>query len=87
MAERFVDLTVPEAMIKEPIIYTLGQQFDVVPNIFRADVTPTTGWTILQLEGEESEIERAIEWLQGHGITVKVGGEELLQARDEAEGS
>ncbi len=87
MAERFVDLTVPEAMIKEPIIYTLGQQFDVVPNIFRADVTPTTGWAILQLEGEESEIERAIEWLKGHGITVKVGGEELLQARDEAEGS
>ncbi|MFB3071940.1 MAG: NIL domain-containing protein [bacterium] len=42
---------------------------------------------MLQLEGEESEIERAIEWLQGHGITVKVGGEELLQARDEAEGS
>ncbi|MFQ6672169.1 MAG: NIL domain-containing protein [Candidatus Tectimicrobiota bacterium] len=87
MAQRFIDLTVPEAMIKEPIIYTLGRQFQVVTNIFRADVTPTTGWVVLQLEGEEAEIDRAIEWLQGHGITVTVGGEELLRARDEAEGS
>ncbi|MDA2917613.1 NIL domain-containing protein, partial [Nitrospinae bacterium AH_259_B05_G02_I21] len=38
-------------MIKEPVIYTLGRQFEVVPNIFRADVTPTTGWAVLQLEG------------------------------------
>jgi hypothetical protein len=41
---------------------------------------------VLQLEGEESEIERAIAWLRGHGIEVKVGGEELLRARDEAQG-
>lgn len=87
MEQRFVDLTVPEAMIKEPVIYTLGRQFKVVTNIFRADVTPTTGWAVLQLEGEASEIDRAIEWLRGHGITVQVGGEELLRARDEAEGS
>jgi ABC-type methionine transport system ATPase subunit len=87
MEKRFVDLTVPEAMIKEPLIYTLGRQFKVVTNIFRADVTPTTGWAVLQLEGETPEIDQAIEWLQGHGITVQVGGEEILRARDEAEGS
>ena len=84
MAQRFIDLTVPESKIKEPIIYTMGREFDVVTNIFRADVTPTTGWVVIQLEGEEAEIEKAIEWLRGHGITVKVGGEELLRARDGA---
>jgi ABC-type methionine transport system ATPase subunit len=84
MAQRFVDLTVPESKIKEPIIYTLGQEFELVTNIFRADVTPTTGWVVIQLEGDEPEIDRAVKWLQGHGITVKVGGEELLRARDES---
>jgi hypothetical protein len=47
-------------------------------------VTSTTGWVVLQLEGDEKEIERAVEWLGGHGITVKVGDEELLKARDES---
>lgn len=84
MAKRFIDLTVPESKIKEPIIYAMGQQFKVVPNIFRADVTPTTGWVVIQLEGDEPEIERAVEWLRGHGIAVEVGGEEILRARDEA---
>lgn len=84
MAQSFVELTVPESKIKEPIIYTMGQEFKVVTNIFRADVTSTTGWVVLQLEGDEKEIERAVEWLGGHGITVKVGDEELLKARDES---
>jgi ABC-type methionine transport system ATPase subunit len=84
MGQLYVDMTVPESKIKEPIIYTLGHEFNVVTNIFRADVTPTTGWVVLQLEGEEEEINRAVKWLQGHGITIKVGGEELLRARDES---
>ena len=47
-------------MIKEPVIYQLGRDFEVVTNIRRADVQEGVGWVILELEGSEPEIERLI---------------------------
>jgi hypothetical protein len=62
--------TFPEGLIKEPIIYQLGQQFKVVPNIRRADITEKRGWVVLELEGAEEEIKQSIIWVTGKGIRV-----------------
>ena len=53
MVKKRVMLTFTEELIREPIIYTLGQQFNVVTNIYRADISEDRGWVVLELEGEE----------------------------------
>ena len=62
--------TFPPELIKEPIIYNLGQQFRVVTNIRRADVSEDKGWVVLELEGEEAEIEQGIAWVTSRGVRV-----------------
>ena len=62
--------TFPAELIKEPVIYRLGREFNVVTNIRRADVTEQIGWVILELEGTEEEIERAIAAAKSWGVQV-----------------
>ena len=70
MAKRQVMFTFPPQLVREPIIYDLGIQFKVIPNIRRADITENKGWVVLELEGEEKDIEGAITWLTDKGIRV-----------------
>ena len=65
-----VRLTFPHESVKRPIIYQIGQEFDVVTNIRRANVTATTGWVVLEISGEQDEIERAVEKLKSLGVRV-----------------
>jgi len=60
--------TFPRKLIKEPIIYNLSQQFRVVTNIRRADVSEDRGWVVLELEGEEKDIEQGIAWVTSKGV-------------------
>ncbi len=70
MAKRQVMFTFPEKLIKEPLIYNLGIKFSVVTSIRRADVTDSKGWVVLELEGEENDIEKGIAWMTGKGVRV-----------------
>ncbi len=70
MVKRRVVFTFPPKLIKEPIIYNLGHKFKVVTNIRRADVSENKGWVVLELEGEEAEIDKGIEWVAGKGVRV-----------------
>ncbi len=70
MAKRRVMFTFPQEMIKEPIIYTLSMQFKVVTNIRRADVSDDKGWVVLELEGEEKDIDEGITWVTSRGVRV-----------------
>ncbi|MBI1885497.1 MAG: NIL domain-containing protein [Chloroflexi bacterium] len=70
MAKQRVKFTFPTGLIKEPVIWKLGKDFDVVTNIRRADVTEDRGWVILELEGEAEEIERGVRWVEELGVRV-----------------
>ena len=70
MSKRQVMFTFPEELIKEPIIYNLSHQFKVMTNIRRADVSENKGWVVLELEGEEEEIEQGITWVTSRGVRV-----------------
>lgn len=70
MAKRRVMFTFPPDLIKEPIIYNLGHKFRVVTNIRRADVSENKGWVVLELEGEEQDIEKGLAWVVGKGVRV-----------------
>jgi ABC-type methionine transport system ATPase subunit len=70
MAKRQVMFTFPRKLIKEPIIYQLSHKFKVVTNIRRADVTEDRGWVLLELEGEDKEIDTGIGWVKEKGVRV-----------------
>ena len=60
----------PEEKIREPIIYQIGHEYKVVTNVRRADVREKTGWMDLELTGETTEIERAVQGLKKKGCLV-----------------
>lgn len=70
MIKRRVMFTFPQELVKEPIIFNLGQQFNVISNIRRADVSEDKGWVVLELEGEENDIEQGIAWVTSKGVRV-----------------
>ena len=70
MVKRQVMFTFPQELIREPLIYNLGHQFNVVTNIRRADVSEDRGWVVLELEGEEEDIEQGIVWVTSKGVRV-----------------
>ena len=65
-----VKFTYEQQMIKEPIISILSKDFDLVTNIRRADVREDMGWVVLEIEGEENEIQRALDWVTTKGVRV-----------------
>ena len=65
-----VKLTFPENLIKEPVIGRLAREFDVLPNIRRANVEEKVGWIVCELAGDERAVERAIDWLVKLGVEV-----------------
>ena len=60
MALKRVRFTFPEDLIKEPLIYQLGRNFEVITNIRMADVDREVGWVILGLEGDYPGIKERI---------------------------
>ena len=76
MAKRRYKFTFPEQLIKEPVIYQLGRKFEVVTNIRRAEVREDTGWVVLELDGDESQISSGVDWVLSTGVRVDpVGGD------------
>lgn len=70
MANKKVMLTFPPELVREPVIYQLGKNFSLVTNIRRADVTEDRGWVLLELEGNQNNIAKAIEWINSKGIRI-----------------
>ena len=53
MVKKQVRLSFPEEVIRDPIIYNLGQQFNIETNIRSAEVSESKGWVKLELDGED----------------------------------
>lgn len=77
--KRRVKLTFPPNLIKEPVIFTMAKQFDVMPNIRRARVTETVGEMILELDGTDDNIEKGIHWLKKKGVDVELVEGDIIE--------
>jgi len=71
MKTQRLELTFPEKLIKKPVIYQLVKDFDVIPNIRRANVDENFGWMVLEMSGEEDAVAAAIAYLNEIGIEVE----------------
>ena len=70
MGTQRVKFTFMTQLVKEPIIYRLGQEFNLVTNIRRADVRDDMGWVVLELDGDDTEIQRGLDWVATIGVRV-----------------
>lgn len=71
MAKRRLKFIFPTELVTEPLLYNLGQDFRVVTNIRRADITETQGWVVLEMEGSEEDIEQGLAWVEAKGVGVE----------------
>ncbi|MDH5695648.1 MAG: NIL domain-containing protein [Dehalococcoidia bacterium] len=79
MSKRRVLLTFCPEVSSEPIIYTIGKQFNLVTNIHRADTTEDRGWIEVELEGKDRDIEAGIAWAISKGVRVDAVGEDIAR--------
>ena len=70
MTKRRLTFSFGPETIAEPIIHTLGRQFNVVTNIRQAHLTENRGWITLELDGENKDIEAGIAWAISKGVRV-----------------
>ena len=66
-----VFLTFPQRLINEPIIYDIGQKFDIITNIRGASVTDETALVALQIEGEQAEVDTVVAYMVDRGVKVE----------------
>jgi ABC-type methionine transport system ATPase subunit len=63
-------LTFPEQLIRDPIIWRLSKQYDIITNIRRANVEENVGWVILEVEGAEEQLDQGVAWMSEMGVQV-----------------
>ncbi len=74
-----IKLTFPQNLIKEPVIFTMAKKYDIIPNIRRARITETVGEMIMELEGEEENIQLGIESIKQQGVDVELVEGDILE--------
>jgi len=79
MARRRVKLIFDPSLVKEPVIYQLGHQFEIVTNIRRADVSKDAGWVLLEVSGEAEELDRGVAYLESRGVKVEAAEGDLVE--------
>jgi len=64
-------LTYPKQLVKEPLIYQMSRQFELVFNVRGASVSEEVGIIALELDGSPAEIDRAVTWFREQGVFVE----------------
>ncbi len=70
MAVETFNLTFTKDMADRPLLYNLGQRYKLVYTLKKAQLSETTGWVQVSLQGDIDEIQRATGDLLGQGIMV-----------------
>ena len=79
MVKQHVTFTFSEEALKEPIIYNLSQQFNIITNIRSADLSSDKGWVTLELQGKKENIEQGIAWATSKGVRVDPAAENDME--------
>ena len=74
-----IKLTFPQDLIREPIIFVMAKEFDIMPNIRRASITETVGEIIMELEGSDDNVKKGIESLKQKGVDVELVEGDILE--------
>ena len=79
--KRRVMFTFTQENIREPVIHNLGHEFNLVTNIRRAALSVDKGWIVLDLEGEENDIERGLAWVTSKGVRIDPANGSITESK------
>lgn len=83
MKKQRIILTFPPDKIEEPLTYSLVKEYDLKFNILNAKITPNEeGKLVLELVGEESNLEKGLDFIRENGIKAEAISTEII--RDDA---
>jgi ferredoxin len=78
MARRRLDLTFPPRQATKPITYHLVKDFDLTPNILRAQIQPgQQGRMLVEVVGKRDAIEAGVKFLEHEGIRVSAAASDI----------
>lgn len=79
MARRRLDLTFPPRQSLKPVIYHLVKDYDLVPNILRAQIHPAQeGRMVLELTGSKESYADGVAFLEAQGLTVAEAASDIV---------
>ena len=71
MAKKSFHLIFPQKLIKEPIMFLVARDNNLLLNIRRAKITPEAGEATIELEGNDDQITKAEKTLRDKGVKVE----------------
>jgi ferredoxin len=71
VAKKKYVLHFPGESVEKPVTYHLVKDFDLVPNILRAQIDESRGTLVIDLQGDRENIEKGIAFLKENNIGVE----------------
>ncbi len=71
MAKKAYQLIFPQKLIKEPLMFMVARDHNLLLNIRRAKITAQAGEATVEFEGESKDIEAAEKILRSNGVEVE----------------
>lgn len=71
MPKRRLQLNYPDELVYEPVLYEMATRFRVIPNILPIRVTEALGEMVVELDGDEGDLDAAIAYLEQRGVRVR----------------
>ena len=78
MPRKRLDLTFPPRQATKAITYHLVKDFDLVPNILRAQIQPEQeGRMLLEVTGRKEALQAGVAFLESEGLTVREAASDI----------
>ncbi len=71
MAKKAFHLFFSQKLIKEPIMFLVARDNQLLLNIRRAKITPEAGEATVELEGQPADLEKAEKEFRAKGVVVE----------------
>lgn len=71
MAKKAFKLYFPQKLIKEPVMFVVARDLDLLLNIRRAKITAEAGEATIELEGKAENLEKAEKIFKEKGVVVE----------------
>lgn len=83
MTKKRLDLTFPPRQSLKPVVYHLVKDYDIVPNILRAQIQPEQeGRMLVEVTGAKEAIAQGIGFLEAQGLTVREAASDIRLDED-----
>ena len=82
MIDKKYKMKFADTAIQDSVAYTLVSKFNIEPSILRAEIEGSGGILILKMKGDESNVQKAIEFFEKDDISIQELGDHI--SRDES---